>query len=79
MSEQPSTLRLIDTEFRTAMNSLPVKLLIVGLLSYRVVHDDGWPWWLPVALFLTAVSSGWLLGWHKARQVRRNRAEAGAA
>jgi hypothetical protein len=49
----------------------PFLLLVIGMLSYYQVHDDNWPWWLPVLLFLAATSTGALLGWRKAR--KRNR------
>lgn len=71
VSKQPSMLQLIATELRAALRSLPVMLLILGMLSYRIVHDDGQPWWLPIALFVAAVGIGWFLGWRKARKPRK--------
>lgn len=79
MTEQPSMLRLVASDVRAHFSSLPMLLLINGLVSYRVVQDDGWPWWLPIALTATAVGSGWLLGWRKAHKIRKRRTKAGAA
>ena len=79
MSEQPSMLRLIAQELWAALGSLPVYLLFLGTLDYRLVCYDGWPWWLPIVLTVAAVGLGWLLGWRKARAMRKQRAKAGAA
>jgi hypothetical protein len=64
-------LRRIAAELRSAFNSLPVLLLFTGSLDYRLVRDDGWPWWLPIVFTATAVGSGAFLGWRKARKRKR--------
>lgn len=68
-------LRRIATEVRLTLVEVgriidggPFLLLVIGMLSYRSVHDDHWPWWLPGVLFAAACATGLLLGWRKARK-----------
>jgi hypothetical protein len=66
-----STLRRVATQIGKTLDGGPFLLLVIGMLSYRQVHDDHWPWWLPIALFLAAAGTGVLLGWRKARKRKR--------
>lgn len=63
-----TTLRRIAVEVGRFLDGRPFLLLVIGLLSYYQVHDDNWPWWLPILLFLAATGTGALLGWRKARK-----------
>lgn len=64
------TLRRIAAEIRRSYSSVPFLILMIGMLSYRTVRNDGWPWWLPVILIVVSATAGVLLGLHKARARR---------
>lgn len=66
-----STLRCIAAEVRRALDSIPSRLLVIGLLFYHFVHDDQWPWWLPVAMLLVAAAIGAFLWWRTTRRRKR--------
>jgi CHASE2 domain-containing sensor protein len=68
-----SELRAIAAEVLRSFRTLPVLLVMSAMVDYRVVHDDGWPWWLPIILTAAAVAAGALLAWHKIRRVRKGR------
>src|SRR5690348_1050951 len=61
-------LRRIVADVGRFLDGRPFLLLVIGMLSYYQVHDDNWPWWLPIILFLAASGTGAFLGWRKARK-----------
>jgi fatty acid desaturase len=65
------TVRRAARELWAVIGSLPLLMLLIGLLSYSEVVDDGWPWWLPVVLFVNVIWVGVVFGW--LRKTRRQR------